>query len=187
VTFQKLAPRAGSVTIYGMDALQAILTRKVVRQFAPRPVELEQLRIIVNAGRHAMSARNLQPWQFIVVRNADTLRELGALCSTGRFVATAPAAVVILKDIANARWADGDCAQAVANMAIAAWAMGLGTCWVGNFDAPVITARLGVPANLAVVTVLPFGYPDPGNMSQPKPLKPGREVVHFERFGNSKA
>ena len=162
-----------------------MLSRRVVRQFAPRPVELDQLRQIVNAGRHAMSARNLQPWQFIVIRDALMLRELGGLCTTGRFVAQAPAAVVVLKDTGNARWADTDCAQAVANMANAAWAMGLGTCWVGNFDAAAIAAKLGVPDGWLVFTVLPFGYPDPASPPQPKPLKPGRETTHFERFGNS--
>lgn len=167
-----------------MEALDAILSRKVVRQFAERPVEIELLRRIVDAARHAMSARNLQPWQFIVVRSADTLRELGALCSTGRFVATAPAAVVVLKDTANKRWADTDCAQAVCNMANAAWAMGLGTCWVGNFEAEAIAQRLGVPENWAVFTVLPFGYPDPAAPAQAKQIKPRQEVLHFERFGS---
>jgi nitroreductase len=170
-----------------MDALQAILSRKVVRQFARRPVELEQLTRIVDAGRHAMSARNLQPWQFIIVRNSDTLRELGALCTTGRFVADAAAAIVVLKDSGNQRWADTDCAQAVCNMANAGWAMGLGTCWIGNFDAAAIAQRLGVPQNYAVFTVLPFGYPDDAQPPQPKQLKPRNEVVHFEHFGNSKS
>ena len=65
-----------------------------------------------------MSARNLQPWRFVVVRSiATTLKEIGALCSTGKFVADAPAAIVVLKDVTNARWADVDCAQAVQNMA----------------------------------------------------------------------
>jgi len=168
-----------------MDALEVILTRRVVRQFAPQPVEIEQLKKIVDAGRHAMSARNLQPWQFIVVRNPHTLRELGGLCTTGRFIASAPAAIVVLKDTGNQRWADTDCAQAVANMADAGWALGLGTCWVGNFDAAGIAARLGVPDNWAIFTVLPFGYPDSGNPPQSKPLKPWRETTHFERFGNS--
>jgi nitroreductase len=179
-----LARGCGSGTIGRMEALTAILTRKAVRQFAQRPVELDQLRRIVDAGRHAMSARHLQPWHFIVVRNPDTLRELGALCSTGRFVADAPAAIVVLKDTTNARWADTDCAQAVCNMANAGWAMGLGTCWVGNFDAAAIAQRLGVPSNWSIFTVLPFGYPNTGNLPQPKQLKPRGETVHFERFGN---
>ena len=81
-----------------MDVLDAIKSRKVQRNFAPQPVEPEKLRQIVSAGRHTMSARNKQPWQFIVIQNRTTLSELGALCATGKFVADAPSAIVILKD-----------------------------------------------------------------------------------------
>jgi nitroreductase len=170
-----------------MDALEAISSRRVQRVFSKQPVEPEKLAKIVDAGRHAMSARNLQPWQFIVVRKPETLKEIGALCSTGKFVADSPAAIVVLKDVANARWADVDCAQAVQNMADAGWALGLGTCWVGNFDAAKIGAMLAVPDGWAIFTILPFGYADPKNPPQGKPLKPRREVVHQEKFGNSAA
>jgi nitroreductase len=61
-----------------VDALDAIFGRKVVREFLNEPVELKQLVKIADAGRHAMSARNLQPWHFIIVRDPKTLRELGA-------------------------------------------------------------------------------------------------------------
>ena len=167
-----------------MDAIEAITGRRVQRAFADREVEPEKLAKIVGAGRHAMSARNMQPWQFIVIRNRETLRELGALCSTGRFVADAPSAIAILKDTANARWADVDCGQAVQNMATAAWALGLGTCWVGNFDAAKIAALLAIPDGWALFTILPFGYADPKNPPQSRPLKPPKETVHFERYGN---
>jgi nitroreductase len=169
-----------------MDALEAILSRRVQRAFADKPVEREKLAKIVEAGRHAMSARNMQPWQFIVIQNRGTLKEIGALCSTGRFVAEAPSAIVVLKDVANARWADVDCAQAVQNMANAGWAQGLGTCWVGNLDAAKIGAMLGVKEGWAIFTILPFGYADPKNPPQAKPLKPRSEMVHYERVGNSK-
>ena len=62
-----------------MDALEAILSRRVQRAFADKPVEREKLSKIVDAGRHAMSARNMQPWQFVVVRKPETLKEIGAL------------------------------------------------------------------------------------------------------------
>lgn len=169
-----------------MEALEAILGRKVQRTFSTAPVEADKLAQIVEAGRHAMSARNLQPWQFVVVTNRDRLKEIGALCATGRFVADSPAAIVVLKDTANARWADVDCAQAVQNMANAGWAMGLGTCWVGNFDAAKIATMLAVPDGWALFTILPFGYPDAKNPPQGKPLKPRREQVHFERVGSPK-
>jgi nitroreductase len=167
-----------------MDALEAIRSRRVQRAFAQKPVEAEKLSQIVSAGRHAMSARNLQPWQFIVLQNRYTLRAVGALCSTGRFVADAPSAIVVLKDISNARWADIDCGQAVQNMATAACALGLGTCWVGNFDSAKLMQMLGVPVEWAIFTILPFGYPDPANPPQPRPLKSRDEMVHYERYGD---
>ena len=130
------------------------------RVFADKPVEREKLSKIVEAGRHAMSARNLQPWQFVVVRDRTRLKEIGELCRTGKFVADAPSAVIVLKDLANTRWANVDCAQAVQNMANAGWALGLGTCWVGNFDAAKIAPLIDLPAGWGIFTILPFGYPD---------------------------
>ncbi len=169
-----------------MDAIEVIMSRKVQRAFSNQPVETEKLAAIVDAGRHAMSARNLQPWQFIVVRDRERLKAMGAVCTTGRFVADAPAAVVILKDAGNARWADVDCAQAVQNMATAGWALGLGTCWVGNFDAAALKEMLGFPEGWAVFTILPFGYADEKNPPQARPLKKRAEMVHYERYGQAK-
>lgn len=166
-----------------MDVIEVIKSRRVQRAYANKPVELEKLRAIVDAGRHAMSARNLQPWNFIVIRDRATIKQLAELCTTGKFVAEATAAIAILKDTGNARWADVDCGQAVMNMANAAWSMGLGTCWVGNFEGDKITALLGIPQGWAIFTVLPFGYQDEKNPPQAKPLKPRAEVVHFEHFG----
>lgn len=170
-----------------MDAIEAINSRRVQRGFALRPVEADQLERIVDAGRHAMSARNLQPWQFIVVREAATLKKIGELCTTGRFVADAPAAIVVLKNTENTRWSDVDCAQAVQNMAVAGWAQGLGTCWVGNFDNAKLCEMLAIPAPWAIFTILPFGYANPEKPPEARPLKPKKEMVHYERYGNSKA
>jgi nitroreductase len=166
-----------------MDAIEAIKSRRVQRAFDSREVEADKLERIVDAGRHAMSARNLQPWQFIVVRDRATLKKMGELCSTGKFVADAPAAIVILKNTENTRWADVDCAQAVQNMAVAGWALGLGTCWVGNFDNAKLTEMLGAPAPWAIFTVLPFGYQDPKRPPEARPLRSKKETVYYETYG----
>jgi len=167
-----------------MDAIEAITSRRVQRAFDSREVEQEKLTRIIDAGRHAMSARNMQPWQFVIIRDRNRLKEIGALCTTGRFVAEAPSAIVILKDTSNTRWADVDCAQAVQNMSVAGWALGLGTCWVGNFDANKIGEMLSVPAGWAIFTILPFGYSDPKRPPEARPLKPRNEMVHHERVGS---
>ncbi len=170
-----------------MNVLDVMKGRRVQRAYANQPVELEKLRAIVDAGRHAMSARNTQPWNFIVIRDHAVLKQIAELSSTGRFVAEAPAAIAIVKDTSHPRWADIDCAQAVMNMANAAWSMGLGTCWVGDFDGDQIARLLGLPSGWAIFTVLPFGYQDEKNPPRVRPLKPRAEVVHFERFGNHQA
>lgn len=167
-----------------MDAIEAITTRKAIRAFAPDPVEPEKLRTVIDAGRHSMSARNLQPWQFVEIHDRNRIREIGALCSTGRFVGEAPAVIIVLKDSSNTRWADIDCAQAVQNMATAAWSLGLGTCWVGNFDGQKIAEILGAPAPWAIFTILAFGYPNSAQPPQPRPLKPRDETIHYEHWGN---
>ncbi len=167
-----------------MDAIEAIKSRRVQRAFDPREVEIEKLDRIADAGRHAMSARNMQPWHFIVIRNRATLKRIGELCSTGRFVGEAPAAIVVLKNTENTRWADVDCAQAVQNMAVAGWSLGLGTCWVGNFDNAALCELLGVQPPWAIFTVLPFGYRDAKRPPEARPLRAKRDTVHYERYGN---
>jgi len=166
-----------------MDAMKAILTRRVARSFAERPVELDSLKQIVDAGRHAMSARNLQPWLFLIIRNRDTLRQLGALCSSGRFLSDAPSAIAVLKDLGNKRWADIDCAQAVQNMAVAGWSMGLATCWVGNFDVDAISRLFNMPVSHGIFTILPFGYPKEAARLELGAFKPRSETVFLERYG----
>jgi nitroreductase len=163
-----------------MDAIKAITTRKAVRAFAPDSVEPEKLKTIIDAARHAMSARNLQPWQFVLVYDRNRICDIGVLCSTGRFVSDAPAVIIVLKDSGNTRWGDIDCAQAVQNMATAAWSLGLGTCWVGNFDGQKISQMLRVPSEWTIFTILAFGYPNSANPPQSRPLKPRQEVVNYE-------
>lgn len=164
-----------------MDALQAILTRRAVRKFARQPVALEQLQKIVDAGRHAMSALNRQSWNFIIVRNPETLGRLGTLIAHGTYIAEAPAAIAVLKFDAD-RFAEVDCSHAVQNMADAAWAMGLGTCRPGLDDQREVKALLGVPQEWSVFTVMPIGHPDPNNPPQGRGLKPRDDSVHYERF-----
>src|SRR5256712_6265874 len=97
-----------------MDALAALRTLLAVRSYRTKPVPDAVVRRIVEAGRLTGSGMNRQPWHFIVVRDRDTLRRLGALASSGRYVAEAPLAIVVATD--TSRLAVSDASRAIQSM-----------------------------------------------------------------------
>ncbi|MFQ5692480.1 MAG: nitroreductase family protein [Nitrospinota bacterium] len=165
-----------------MDVHKAIQTRYAVRDFRPDPLPEEVLLRILEAGRLAPSQRNRQQWHFVTVQNRDTLKKLGELASTGPFIAQAPLAIVVVMQ--GAKMPRIDAARAVQNMILAAWAEGVGTCWVGGIDRDQVKNLLGIPEDAEVITILPFGYPARLSLRGRKDRKPLSEVAHRERFGN---
>ena len=79
-----------------MDVYQCIRTRLTVREFKPDPVPERVVRLMLQAARWAPSARNRQPWNFIVIRNPDTLARIGGIASSGAFIGDAPLAVAVV-------------------------------------------------------------------------------------------
>ena len=77
------------------DVFEAIRTLLAVRSYQAKPVPDTVIRRILEAGRLTGSGMNRQPWHFIVIRDAETLRQLGALASSGPYVARAPLAIVV--------------------------------------------------------------------------------------------
>ncbi len=168
-----------------MDVMECLRTRLTVRAFRPDPVPAEVIEKILEAGRLAPSSRNLQPWHFIVVRNPDTLRAIGAVATSGRFVADAPMAIAIAME--NADRPELDAGRVLQQMELAAWSEGLGTCFVGLRVAEQnrqVKELLGIPDQIELVTVLPFGYRPQGMRGTgPKQRKSLNEVTHGEQFG----
>jgi nitroreductase len=124
---------------------------------------------------------NAQPWHFIVIENRDTLRALGQLARTGPYIAQAPLAIVVA--IAKTPLAVSDASRAIQSMLLTGWAKGLGSNWVGFSKLDPIKDLLGIPADLDVLAVLPFGYPSGDIGKGKKQRKPLGEVASRERFG----
>jgi nitroreductase len=164
------------------DVFEAIRTLLAVRSYQTRPVPDDVVRRIVEAGRLTGSGMNGQPWHFIVVREADTLRRLGALASSGSYVAQAPLAIVVATE--RSRFAVSDASRAIQSMLLAAWADGVGSNWVGFGGLDKTRALLDIPAGLDVLAILPFGYPARAIGRGKKQRKPLREVAHLERYGH---
>src|SRR5215831_5193798 len=112
-----------------MDTFEAIRTLRAVRSFRDDPVPDETVRRIVEAGRLTASGGNGQPWHFIVVRDKDMLRQLGAIAHTGPYIAQAPLAVVVV--IPKGEFPISDGSRAIQSMLIAAWSEGISSNWVG--------------------------------------------------------
>jgi nitroreductase len=165
-----------------MDTFDCIRTRRTTRTFLPEELPEQSLRKILEAGRLTPSARNLQPWHFVVIQDKGTLKQLGSLCTTGRFIEQASCAVAVVTDPAN-NWHEIDGARAVQNMELAGWNEGVGTCWIGNMERERIKELLAIPQQLHLLTILPFGYPVEPKAPRRRTKKRPEEVCHWGQFG----
>jgi nitroreductase len=165
-----------------MDTFDCIRTRRTTRTFLSKEVSEQSLHKILEAGRLTPSARNLQPWHFVVIQDKGTLKHLGSLCTTGRFIEQASCAVAVVTDPAN-NWHEIDGARAVQNMELAGWNEGLGTCWIGSMERERIKELLAIPKQLHLLTILPFGYPVEAKAPRRRTKKRPNEVCHWGQFG----
>jgi nitroreductase len=122
-----------------MNVMDAVRVRRSIRAYQDRPVEDEKLLKVLEAGRLAPSARNLQDWKFIVVRDENKRQRLSVMAMDQSFVAQAPVVIVACGTDTKYIMTCGlytypiDVAIAVDHMSLEAADLGLGTCWVGAF------------------------------------------------------
>lgn len=165
-----------------MDVFEAVRTLLAVRQYQETPVPADVIERIVGAAHLTASASNRQPWHFIVVQDRDTLRQLGTIARTGSYVGQAPLAVVVAVESSPLAISDGS--RAIQSMLLTAWADGVGSNWVGFIGMLAeVKPVLGIPENLEVLAIVPFGYPAQPVGQGKKQRKPLGEVVSRDRFG----
>jgi nitroreductase len=165
-----------------METFEAIRTVLAVRHFKDAPIPDPIIRQIVEAGRLTASGSNRQPWHFIVVRDKETLRQLGQLARTGPYIPQASLAIVVAMDPSPLAASDGS--RAIQDMMLAAWSQGVGSNWVGYNNLPEVNSLLGIPQEVSVLAILPFGYPAEAVGKGQKKRKPLAEVAYNERWGN---
>ena len=170
-----------------MDVFEAIKARRSIREYLEREVEEEKLQRVLEAGRLAPSAKNIQEWRFIVVREKKTREKLAQAARSQTFVAQAPVCIVGCATITDYRMTCGqkaypiDLAIAVDHMTLVAVEEGLGTCWIGAFFEDQVKEILKIPEDIRVVTLLSLGYPSfqpPAKSRLPK----GR-IIYMEKWG----
>ena len=170
-----------------MQFNELISQRFSVRKYKDKPVEEEKLLKVLDAGRTAPSAVNFQPWHFVVFREPDTLAKIQEVYHR-EWINNAPVIIVDCADHSQSwkRGSDGkdssdiDIAIAVDHMTLQATELGLGTCWVCNFDAQKCAKVLKLPREIDPLVMLPLGYPnEPVKAKKRKALN---DIVHWEKF-----
>ena len=173
-----------------MDVLTGIDTLRTVRRFADRPVDADALRRILDAGRRAGSSKNLQRWDFIVVRDRALLEDLGAVGPWAGHLRAAAVAVALVTPDPRAEGAPlsvvFDLGRAAQNMVLAAWALGIGSCPATVYEQDLARRLLGYPGTHHCEYVLSFGYPaDPADLERPNRAggrKQLADITHAERW-----
>lgn len=172
-----------------MNFLSLAHSRFSVRKYKSLRVEDEKLIQILKAAQIAPSAVNFQPWHFIVIREKEKLIQLHSAYKRD-WIKEAPVIIVACADHSQSwkRSADGkdsadiDIAIAVDHMTLMAAELGLGTCWVCNFDVHKCIETLNLPHYIEPIVIVPLGYP--ADEMPPKKRKPFSEIVHSNTFGN---
>jgi len=160
-----------------MDAYTCIRTKRDTRAYQDRPIPERSLRRILQAGRMAGSAKNLQPCRFVVIQDASKKKELATCGQFAQHMASAPVAVAIVLPQGSREFDAGRCAQ---NMMLAAWAEGITSCPITMHDGDCALRVLGVTQGYRVSIVLAFGYPLPsGPRPKGTPRIPLDELVHW--------
>jgi nitroreductase len=168
--------------------MDLIERRRSIRSYRPQEVEEEKLNYILQAFRKAPSAKNLQPWKLVVVKDKKKISDLAIACNNQTFLAEAPILIVACAKEDEAYGVMGgymnsypvDIGLALEHLILAATEKGLGTCWIGAFKEKLVKDLLDVPDNVRVVAITPLGYPAvEGRTRERKPLS---EIVCYDKY-----
>jgi len=173
-----------SVTQY--KVLAAIKNRRSIRKYKNRKVEEEKLKQILESARLAPSAKNMQDWRFVVVRDKELRQALAAAAGNQTFVGEAPVVIVCCTVMPEYILSCGQPAGvingaiALDHMTLAAQALGLGTCWIGAFDPVKVRKICNIPESVGIVELLTLGYAaeTPGRRQR----KNSNEIIFYDKW-----
>lgn len=175
-----------------MDCIETIMTRRSVRQYKPDPIDEQDLKVILEAGRMAPSAGNLQPCYFVVVKNTEVKAELQQAAFGQEQIGQAPVVVAVCVDPERSAVNYGDigrnllclldAANAAQNILLAAHALGYGSCWMGGFSGSKVKKILRLPDSFRPVSLIPVGKAAEEPILRPR--RPLEEMVVYDTWGD---
>ena len=161
------------------EVMQAILSRRSIRQFTDQEVPKDVLQDLAQAALHAPSGMGKKTWKFTVVSNREKIRELakvmGEVLGREGYNMYDPTALIIPSNLKESPFGKEDNACALENIFLAAYSYGVGSVWINQMRDPLLT-QMGIPEDHVVYGMAALGYPaNPGNG-----YKEGGEVAFVE-------
>jgi nitroreductase len=166
-----------------MDFLDIIRTRRSIREYQDKQIPKDALEKIADAARFAATARNVQPWEFIVITDPQVLKKIADLAENGRFIADAKACIAVFS-IDTKYYLEDGCA-ATENIMLAARSLGIGSCWVAGDKKPYcsdVAKLLNAPDGYKLISLIPLGYPKSEGEFKAKEKRALKDLLHWEKF-----
>ena len=164
-----------------MEFFEVIKNRKSVREYSDKPVSKGLIENIVDAGRLAATARNEQPWEFVVSSDKKVLKKICDMCPNGPFIKDASHLIAVFSK--DTKYYIEDCSAATQNMLLAIEALGLGGCWVAGDKKDYvedIRKIFNMPEGYKLVSMVTVG--DPRKEENPHPKRGLKDVLHWETY-----
>lgn len=173
-----------------VELMETIKGRRSIRKFKKQDVPAEYINQLIEAASYAPSAGNIQPWEFIIVKDTAVKENLAKASYNQAQVEQAPAIIVVCADEKRSSMGYSkrgrtlyclqDTAAATQNILLTAYSLGLGTCWIGAFDEDEAKKALKTPEGVRPVVMIPVGYPDVIPKQRNKRLL--NEITHYDTF-----
>lgn len=169
-------------------SISCVLNRRSVRDFTGDTVSKEDVATLLRAGLYAPSAKNSQPWEFLVVQKRETLDALADICQYWKPLKKAPLAILVIVNPENYKGSAHeffiqDCAACTQNILVAAEGLSLGGVWLGLYGEQErmqgVSELLGLPQDVFPFSLLAIGHP----ASHPHPHSSfDEDKIHYEKY-----
>jgi len=177
-----------------MEVFECIRTRRSIRKYKNKPVEWDKIVNILEAGRFAPSAGNLQNLKLIVIKDEETRKKVAETALNQTWMVKAPIHIIVCSEPEKSKRFYGirgerlytiqDCAAAIENMLLTAHSLGLGACWVGAYEEDALRRVINPPEQVITHAIITIGYAD----EQPN-MPPKNRIEHYvflEKWGQRK-
>jgi len=169
-----------------MEIIEGIITRRSIRKYTDKKISNDQVQMLIKAGMHSPSARNQQPWHFLVLDNRDLMNKIAEVHPYAKMLTEAQLAIIVCGDesleLSAGYWVV-DCSAATQNILLAAHGMGLGAVWLGLHPREerkqAIRELFKLPKHIQPLSLISIGYPNEHKQASDR-YKPER--IHYNSW-----